>query len=143
MNPEQLGWLEGELRKSAAQWKIAFFHHPLYSSCLKHGSDFHLRACLEPLFVKYGMNVVFSGHDHVYERLKPSQGVYYFVTGAAGQLRKGNINRDDPAFAAGNDSMNSFVYATVNRERLVVEAIGLDGERLDEAVIPSQSTFAR
>jgi hypothetical protein len=138
MNPGQLGWLEDELRKSVSTWKIAFFHHPLYSTCLKHGSDLHLRSCLEPLFVKYGMNVVFSGHDHAYERLKPSQGVYYFVSGAAGQLRKGNINRNDPAFAAGNDSVNSFVYVTVNREQLVVQAISLNGERLDEVTIPSR-----
>ena len=48
---------------------------------------------LEPLFVKYGVNVVFSGHDHVYERLKPQKGIYYFVSGAGGQLRKGNLKR--------------------------------------------------
>jgi hypothetical protein len=139
----QLGWLEEELRKSAARWKIAFFHHPLYSTCLKHGSSLHLRACLEPLFVKYGMNVVFSGHDHVYERLKPSQGVYYFVTGAAGQLRKGNINREDPSFEAGNDSVNSFVYAAVGRDSFVVNAIGLNGEKLDEVSIPAGSRLER
>jgi hypothetical protein len=143
VNAEQLSWLEDELRKSTAGWKIAFFHHPLYSTCLKHGSNLRLRACLEPLFVRYGVNVVFSGHDHVYERLKPSQGVYYFVTGAAGQLRRGNINRNDPAFAAGNDSENSFVYVTANRDRLVVEAIGLDGQKLDEVAIPRAATLER
>jgi len=138
MNAEQLGWLEAQLRESSARWKIAFFHHPLYSTCMKHGSSLQLRACLEPLFVKYGMNVVFSGHDHVYERLKPSQGVYYFVTGAAGQLRKGNINREDPTFEAGNDSVNSFVYADVSRDSFVVNAIGLNGEKLDEVSIPAR-----
>jgi hypothetical protein len=35
------------------------------------------------------VNVVFSGHDHVYERIKPQKGIYYFVSGSAGQLRKG------------------------------------------------------
>ena len=143
MNPEQLDWLEGELRKSAARWKIAFFHHPLYSTCLKHGSSLHLRTCLEPLFVKYGMSAVFSGHDHVYERLKPSQGVYYFVTGAAGRLRRGNINRNDPAFEAGNDSVNSFVYATASRDSIIVEAIGVNGEKLDEVAIPPRTTLER
>ena len=143
MNAEQLGWLEDELRKSAARWKIAFFHHPLYSTCLKHGSSLHLRACLEPLFVKYGMNVVFSGHDHVYERLKPSQGVYYFVTGAAGQLRKGNINREDPCFEAGNDSVNSFVYAAAGRDSFLVNAIGLNGEKLDEVSIAAGNRLER
>ena len=44
-----------------------------------------MRVTLEPLFVKYGVNVVYSGHDHVYERLKPQKGIYYFVSGSAGQ----------------------------------------------------------
>src|SRR5215813_3267146 len=112
-----------------------FLPSSLYSTCPKHGSSLHLRTCLEPLFVKDGMSAVFSGHDHVYERLKPSQGVYYFVTGAAGRLRKGNINRNDPSFAAGNDSVNSFVYATVSQDRIFVEAIGVNGESLDEVSI--------
>src|SRR5215471_17906844 len=43
MSPEQLAWLEGELQKSVARWKVAFFHHPIYSTCLKHGSSLHLR----------------------------------------------------------------------------------------------------
>jgi hypothetical protein len=136
MKAEQLAWLEDELKKSQAHWKIAFFHHPLYSTCEKHGSSVHLRDLLEPLFVKYKVNVVFSGHDHVYERLKPSQGVYYFVSGAAGQLRKGNINRNDPLFEAGNDSENSFLYVTANSDHIYVEAIGSAGEKLDEISIP-------
>ena len=89
------------------------------------------------------MNVVFSGHDHVYERLRPSQGVYYFVTGAAGQLRKGNINREDPAFEAGNDSINSFVYADVSRDNFIVNAIGLNGEKLDHLSIPARGGLER
>ena len=58
----------------------------------RHGSSVDLRVLLEPIFVKYGVNVVFSGHDHVYERLKPQKGIYYFVSGAAGQLRRGNMD---------------------------------------------------
>ena len=48
-----------------------------------------VRVVFEPLFVTYGVNVVFSGHDHIYERLTPQKGIYYFVEGAAGELRKG------------------------------------------------------
>ena len=50
----QLDWLDQELASSKSDWKIAFFHHPLYSSGKKHGSGLELRAVLEPLFVKYG-----------------------------------------------------------------------------------------
>src|SRR5262249_33199089 len=60
----QRQWLEQSLQASQAKWKVAFFHHPLYSSADRHGSDFDLRADLEPLLVKHGVDVAFAGHDH-------------------------------------------------------------------------------
>ena len=75
MQPEQVKWLEAELQKAGENWKIVFFHHPLYSSGITHGSDERLRSTLEPLFVKYGVSVVLTGHDHLYERSKPQQGI--------------------------------------------------------------------
>ena len=62
----------------------------------RHGSSVDMRVVLEPIFIKHGVNVVFSGHDHVYERLKPQKGIYYFVSGAAGQLRRGNMSTNGP-----------------------------------------------
>lgn len=110
MDAAQLAWLERELRESTEPWKIAFFHHPLYSSGGKHGPSMGLRARLEPLFVKYHVNAVFSGHEHFYERIKPQQGIYYFISGGAGQLRAGDIRQTgltakgfDQAFPAGRD----------------------------------------
>ena len=70
MVPAQLAWLEKELQNSKAAWKICYFHHPLYSSGAFHGASSELRLLLEPLFVKYGVQVVFAGHEHVYERSK-------------------------------------------------------------------------
>src|SRR5262245_55525078 len=49
----QLEWIEKELAASASEWKICFFHHPLYSSGRMHGPSLELRAQLEPLFVKH------------------------------------------------------------------------------------------
>lgn len=57
MDQRQLEWLERGLRNSGSAWKICFFHHPLYSSGAKHGSDEALRHVLEPLFLKHGVNV--------------------------------------------------------------------------------------
>ena len=61
LTPVQVKWLEEELKSSREDWKIVYFHHPLYSSGGTHGSDLKLRETLEPLFVKYGVSVVFSG----------------------------------------------------------------------------------
>src|SRR5882672_1874198 len=67
MDPRQLAWIDNALKQSADAWKICYFHHPLYSDGRRHGSEVDLRVVLEPLFVKYRVNVVFSGHDHIYE----------------------------------------------------------------------------
>src|SRR5262245_4752071 len=102
LDPRQLGWLETTLRDASEPWKIAYFHHPLYSDGGRHGSEVELRVKLEPLFVKYGVNVVYSGHDHIYERLVPQMGIAYFVAGASGELRQGDLRRS-PMTAAGFD----------------------------------------
>ena len=92
MDKTQLDWLEKELAASGSDWKIAFFHHPIYSSGGRHGSDEELRAQLEPLFLKYGVDAVFMGHEHFYERIKPQKGIYYFISGGAAKLREGNVS---------------------------------------------------
>ncbi len=135
MDQKQLSWLEDALKSSKARWKVAFFHHPIYSSGRKHGSDLRLRALVEPLFIKYKVDAVFAGHDHVYERVKPQNGVHYFTEGASGQLRKGNLNRRSGLFEAGNDEVNSFLIVQVEDKSMNVEAIGPDGKILDNSTI--------
>lgn len=143
MDTTQLGWLEGALAASQAPWKIAFLHHPIYSSSRRHGSDLKLGAQLAQLFVRSGVAAVFAGHDHVYERLKPQQGVQYFVVGAGGKVRRGDINRQSPFFAAGNDVVNSFLYIEVLRERLTFWAVDAAGKILDSGTVArSRSTNA-
>jgi 3',5'-cyclic AMP phosphodiesterase CpdA len=136
MRKAQLDWFESELKASKAKWKIVYLHHPLYSSARKHGGDGALREKLEPLFLRYGVDAVFSGHDHVYERLKPQRGVYYFTEGASGQLRRNNIDRTAEVFESGNDVMCSFLLVSATAYTLKVEAIGADGSMLDTAMIP-------
>lgn len=131
----QLRWLDEALSKSKAQWKIAYLHHPLYSSAITHGSDTKLRALIEPLFVKYGVAAALSGHDHTYERTKPQRGVNYFVSGAGGQLRKGDLDRRTPFFATGNDSVNSFVYFEVAADKLSFRAMDPAGNTLDSGAL--------
>ena len=91
MDRTQLEWLEKELAASGSDWKIMYFHHPIYSSGGRHGSDTALREQIEPLFLKYGADVVLAGHEHFYERLKPQKGIHYFISGGAGKLRRGDV----------------------------------------------------
>jgi predicted phosphodiesterase len=135
MDGEQLAWLEKELAVSQATWKIPFFHHPIYSSGRKHGSDLRLRRELEPLFTRYGVRVALSGHDHIYERVKPQEGIIYFVSGSGGKLRKGDLRRDDPLFAAGNDEVCHFMLFEVKADEVRFRAIDINGVAIDQGVI--------
>jgi predicted phosphodiesterase len=134
MSPEQLAWLEKELKASGSDWKIPFFHHPLYSSGEKHGADAALREQLEPLFVKYGVDVVFAGHEHFYERLKPQKGITYFVNGSAAKLRRGNIGRSEIT-AKGFDTGFVFMIVEITGAQMSFQTIEAGGQTIDSGTI--------
>jgi predicted phosphodiesterase len=133
MDEEQLAWLKKELAGSEP-WKIAFFHHPLYSSGGFHGSETGLRATLEPLFVEHGMRVVFSGHEHFYERIKPQQGIYYFIQGASARLRRANIVKTQLT-AFGYDDDNSFTVVEISGDKLYFATMARTGALIDSGEI--------
>ena len=134
MDRVQLAWLERELDGSRARWKIAYGHHPLYSSGERHGSELDLRALVEPLFVKFGVDVVLAGHEHFYERINPQQGIYYFTSGAAGKLRKGNIRRG-ALTAAGYDQDLSFMLMEIEGDELHFQVIARSGATVDSGMV--------
>jgi 3',5'-cyclic AMP phosphodiesterase CpdA len=134
MLPEQLAWLEKELKASGSDWKIPFFHHPLYSSGEKHGADTALREQLEPLFVKYGVDVVFTGHEHFYERIKPQKGITYFVNGSSAKLRRGNIGRSDIT-AKGFDTGFVFMIVEITGAEMHFQTIEAGGQTIDSGTI--------
>lgn len=139
----QMQWLEGALAGSKAQWKIAFFHHPIYSSARAHGSDLKLRAKIEPLFLRYGVVSAFSGHDHTYERTKPQNGIQYFVAGAgSGKLRKGDLDRKSAIFETGNDETGSFLYLEVTRDAISFQAVDASGSVFDTGKIQMKKKMA-
>lgn len=139
MNPEQMTWLENQLKSSGSQWKICYFHHPLYSSGKTHGADLDLRARIEPLFVKYGVDVVFSGHEHFYERIQPQRGIYYFIEGSSGQLRPGNI-RASRETVKGFDSDLAFMLVEIAGPELKFQAISRTGQLIDSATLANSNT---
>jgi predicted MPP superfamily phosphohydrolase len=133
LDDAQLKWLENALKTSLERWKIVFFHHAIYSDGQRHGSNVELRVRLEPLFVRYGVNVVFSGHDHIYERLKPQKGITYFVEGASGKLRKGIKASAERAVAFDQDQ--SFMLVEIAGSELTFRTITRTGRVIDSGVI--------
>jgi hypothetical protein len=136
MTQDQLRWFEAELTQSDALWKIAYFHHPIYSSGLRHGPRLVLRAALEPLLSTFGVQVIFTGHEHFYERLHPRYGIQQFITGSGGQLRRGGLRRGSIETAAGNDTDNVFMLVEVAGDVLRYEAVSRAGEIVDSGTVP-------
>lgn len=137
LDAKQLEWLEQTLSSSQEPWKIAYFHHPIYSNGKRHGSNVELRIRLEPLFLRHGVQVVFAGHDHMYERLKPQKGITYFVVGSGGQLREGGVRRSEST-AAANDQEQLFLLVDVDREALRFQAITRNGAVIDSGAVQRQ-----
>jgi calcineurin-like phosphoesterase family protein len=134
LDPKQRAWADQTLQQAEEPWKICYFHHPIYSDGGRHGSDVSLRVAIEPLFTKYGVNVVFAGHDHVYERLIPQKGIAYFVAGSAGELRRGDV-RPSRTTAAFYDQDQAFMLVEVDQEEMFFEAVSRTGKVVDSGVI--------
>ena len=135
MSEEQTQWVEKELSGSNDDWKIMFFHHAIYSSARGHGSTMALRKTLEPLFIRYNVSLVFNGHDHTYERVKPQGGVVYFVVGSAGKLRPGDLNQRSPFMAKGFDTDLAFFAGEIEDDNMVFQAISRAGKIVDSGII--------
>ena len=138
MDKKQIQWLQDELGKDTSEWKIAFFHHPPYSSGGKHGSETSLREVVEPIFLKHGVNMVLAGHEHFYERIKPQKGIYYFISGAGGKLRSGDVKANSPLTEKAFDRDMSFMLAEIVDNQFYFQVFSRTGEMVDSGVLPNQ-----
>ena len=127
----QLKWMQTELANAKEKWKIALFHHPPYSSGGRHGSNIPIRRAWEPLFIKYNVSVIFNGHEHFYERLKPQQGILYFIVGSSGKLAPGDITNNSPLTAAGFDDDQAFLAVEIDDDVMYFQAISRTGKVVD------------
>ena len=135
MSPEQVRWVGDELSKSTHKWKVAYMHHPMYSSGERHGPTPPLRAALEPLFATHGVDVVFAGHEHFYERMRPQGGITYVIQGGSANLRRGNIRRNSVITAKGFDTDRSFTLVEIVGDQMYLETISRIGAIVDSTVI--------
>src|SRR5689334_25231230 len=109
----------------------AYFHHAVFAARGRAGSGLDLRSIVEPLFIKYNLNVVFAGHEHFYERLKPQKGINYFTAGGSAKLRAGDIVGSSEMTAKGFDSEQSFMLVEIDGDVLRFQTISRRGKRVD------------
>jgi calcineurin-like phosphoesterase family protein len=120
-DPEQLKWLGTVYNDAGDKWRIAFFHHPLYSSG-QHSAEGRdvIRPALEQPLVDAKVNVVLSGHEHLYERIKPQKGLQHFVSGGGGRYL---YDFHPSAFDDVGLSEHHFMVFDIIGDRLLFEAI--------------------
>jgi hypothetical protein len=130
----QLRWLDERLATSSAAWKVCFFHHPLYTSGRYRTWSRGFRLILEPLLVEHDVDVVFSGHEHIYQRTELQSGIQYFVSGGAGSLRPGD---GTPAsFVARTfDTDYHFMLIEIEGDALHFQAISRTGATVDAGTL--------
>jgi predicted phosphodiesterase len=134
LDAPQLQWFESALRAATEAWKVVVFHHPIYSDGDRHGPNVSIRVALEPMLVRYGVDVVFSGHEHIYERIKPQKGIAYFIVGSSGQLRKGGLT-PSALTAASFDQDRAFLVASIDGGEMAFQAISRTGVVVDSGVL--------
>src|SRR5207248_3897054 len=84
-----------------------------------------------------GVNVVFTGHEHFYERIAPQHGIYYFILGCSGELRPGDI-RASALTQKGFDTDRAFMMVEISGNELFFQAISRTGESVDSGMLAKQ-----
>ncbi len=129
---DQTAWLEHQLAVAVADPQIAHrfivMHHPVFSVSI-HGGQPDLREAWTPLFERYGVDAVFSGHDHVYSRAFKA-GVNYFVSGGGGAPlypRDPRASRADTEATVYFERTNHYLRVQVTGGFVEVTAVRDDG----------------
>ena len=142
-----LRWLEQDLQKQRAFWKIVYFHHLPYPTGhhLEDPYSYMVRERVVPIVEKYGVQLVLSGHEHSYQRTLPlrngapapdGKGTVYVVTGGGGGVLH-QINRT--ALHAVTRSAHHYLRVEVRGAALTLTALGSDGEILDKHTLFSET----
>jgi hypothetical protein len=130
-------WLTDDLAASTATWKIAYFHHPLYTSTERTPSA-DLRAKIQPILVAGGVDLVLAGHVHNYERTVPlvadapatgTDAITYIVQGAGGSPL--DPTTPDATWAASNGTDYSYLRLTIDGCTATGAAISDEGATID------------
>jgi acid phosphatase len=118
----QIKWLDEQLRKSKAHWKIIYGHHIVFSSGY-YGTNKHLVKVLAPIFREYGVDLYMSGHDHHLELIKSDSGLCYIISGTGSKTRSVRAGKNT-LFAS---SHPGFAWIKISREELIIQFITVNG----------------
>lgn len=129
-NRPEFAWMQRVIPESKAPWKIPYFHHPPFSAGPRHAASYRdLRHWVE-LFARSGVKVSFAGHEHnfqVSQTTGEARGIRFIVSGAGGQLRKGDIR---PKMQADNIAafaqQNHFLVVEIQEKTMRITPLGFE-----------------
>ena len=132
-----LPWLRRTLNRTATTWKFVFFHHPPYTSG-RSRPDTRIQRLIVPVLEAGGVDLVFCGHDHNYERTVPlaggqadaQRGIVYVITGAGGKSLR-PLYQSQPYSAVFNGDQYSFTHLEIAGGRLTLRQISERDEVID------------
>jgi tartrate-resistant acid phosphatase type 5 len=125
MDEAELKWLDEELTKSTARWKVVYGHYHIYSAT--RGDNKELIARLLPILKKDHVDVYLNGHDHNLQELKPEGGVHFFVSGGGGAGLYEMNPYDRSIF---RQKVNGFTALEADDKTLAISFIGTDGSEI-------------
>lgn len=124
---EQYEWLINDLSTDNSTWRFVFFHFPSFSSGGGYGSDPQVQEYLVPIFLRYGVDMVFNGHEHNYQR-NVVDSVTYLQTSGGGAITRPPGEFEWTSYA---EETRHVIVVSVNGDRLHAVAIRPDGSRFD------------
>lgn len=131
---KQAVWLERDLARSGARWKVVLCHKPFYEmdgTLSEHG-----KAWL-PICRKYGVRLVLSGHHHIYAR-KEIDGITMITAGVSGDGTGYDVQGDGTDVVLKRCDMPNWLAMTVTHDAILLRAVQIDGVVIDEVMISSQ-----
>ncbi len=138
----QYNWLTNDLATTAKPWKFIFLHVPIASSGAHRFDDYaqfgtadniDIRNALLPVAAQYGVQMIFAGHDHNYERFNPMNGVHSIVAGGGGVALRWLAQLDSASSQFW--VVHHFLRVTVNGDKLSLRAVNTEGQVFDSITV--------
>jgi predicted MPP superfamily phosphohydrolase len=144
LTERELSWLDEELAKSTAVWKIVYSHFQIYSATRgdNDAEQDDLVNRLLPILKKNKVELYICGHDHNLQILKPDGGVHFVVAGGGGAGTYEFIQKDYVR-SVFKEQAHGFAILEADRERLTVRLVNVEGKELSALELKKDAVSAR
>ena len=134
----QVNWLKNDLEQTRKAWKFLVFHEPAWTaSNPNHQNNLRAEQVLQPLCIKYGIDICFSGHVHCYARCAVNNVQHLTLGGGGAPLYK--VDTTQPAYVVKAVSINHFAKLEINKNILHCEVDQASGKAIDSFTLTHSS----